>query len=119
MSRRYPFWSADEPGVGLSRLRRLALLIGMASSAPAASVGLTLAALAAATAYGSGPIIVLTAIPMLVIVPTARIVYGMASYRALPAFPGNVSRRFSTPVAASVLVGLGLPWSPRSELREG
>jgi hypothetical protein len=29
-------------------------VIGMASSAPAASVGLTLAALAAATAYGSG-----------------------------------------------------------------
>jgi amino acid transporter len=42
-------------------------VIGMASSAPAASVGLTLAALAAATAYGSGAIIVLTAIPMVVI----------------------------------------------------
>lgn len=42
-------------------------VMGMASSAPAASIALTLAALAAATAYGSGAIIVLTAIPMLMI----------------------------------------------------
>jgi hypothetical protein len=42
-------------------------VIGMASSAPAATVGLSLAALAAATSYGSGPILLLTAIPMLVI----------------------------------------------------
>ncbi len=47
-------------------------VIGMASSAPAASVGLTLAALAAMTAYGSGPIIILTAIPMLVIANAYR-----------------------------------------------
>jgi amino acid transporter len=47
-------------------------VIGMASSAPAASVGLTLAALAAATAYGSGPVLVLTAIPMLVIANAYR-----------------------------------------------
>src|ERR1022692_1946438 len=47
-------------------------VIGMASSAPAASVGLTLAALAAATAYGSGPIIILTAIPMLIIANAYR-----------------------------------------------
>jgi amino acid transporter len=40
------------------------------------------------------------------IVLTARIVYGMASYRALPEFLGTVSRRFSTPVAASVVAGL-------------
>ena len=40
------------------------------------------------------------------IVLGARIVYGMASYRALPPFLGNVSRRYSTPVAASVAVGL-------------
>jgi amino acid transporter len=39
------------------------------------------------------------------IVLTARLVYGMASYRVLPEFLGNVSRRFSTPVAASILVG--------------
>ena len=43
------------------------VVIGMASSAPAASIGLTLAVLAAATAYGSEPIILLTAVPMLVI----------------------------------------------------
>jgi amino acid transporter len=47
-------------------------VIGMAASAPAASVGLTIAALAAATAYGSGPIIILTAIPMLVIANAYR-----------------------------------------------
>jgi amino acid transporter len=40
------------------------------------------------------------------IVLSARIVYGMASYRALPVVLANVSRRFSTPAAASVLVGL-------------
>jgi amino acid transporter len=47
------------------------------------------------------------------IVLTARIIYGMASYRALPEFLGAVSRRFATPAAASVLVGLvliGLTW---------
>src|SRR5664280_1978182 len=42
-------------------------VIGMASSAPAVSVAFTMAALAAATSYGSGPIIVITAVPMLVI----------------------------------------------------
>jgi amino acid transporter len=47
-------------------------VIGMATSAPAASVGLTLAALAAASAYGSGPVILLTAIPMLVIANSYR-----------------------------------------------
>jgi amino acid transporter len=39
------------------------------------------------------------------IVLTSRIVYGMATYRALPQFLGNVSRRFATPVGASILVG--------------
>jgi amino acid transporter len=47
-------------------------VIGMASSAPAATVGLSLAALAAATAYGSAPILILTAIPMLVIANAYR-----------------------------------------------
>jgi amino acid transporter len=47
-------------------------VIGMAASAPAASVGLTIAGLAAATAYGSGPIIILTAIPMLIIANAYR-----------------------------------------------
>ena len=40
------------------------------------------------------------------IVLGARVIYGMASHRVLPPFLGNVNRRFSTPVAASVLVGL-------------
>jgi amino acid transporter len=47
------------------------------------------------------------------IVLTARIVYGMASYRALPEFLGNVSPRFRTPVAATIVVGvllIGLTW---------
>src|SRR5712671_7899295 len=47
-------------------------VIGMASSAPAATVGLSIAGLAAATAYGSGPVIVLTAIPMLIIANAYR-----------------------------------------------
>jgi amino acid transporter len=47
-------------------------VIGMASSAPAASIGLTLALIAAATAYGSGPIIILTAIPMIIIANAYR-----------------------------------------------
>ncbi len=42
------------------------------------------------------------------IVIEARMIYGMASHRVLPTFLGNVSRRFSTPVAASVVVGLVL-----------
>jgi amino acid transporter len=44
---------------------------------------------------------------------TARIMFGMASWQALPAFLGHVSRRFATPVAASVLTAvllLGLIW---------
>jgi len=40
------------------------------------------------------------------IVLGARIVYGMASYRVLPEFLGTVSRRYATPIASSVVVGL-------------
>ena len=47
-------------------------VIGLASSAPAATVGLSLFLLASATAYGSGPILILTAIPMLVIANAYR-----------------------------------------------
>jgi len=36
----------------------------------------------------------------------ARIIYGMATYRALPGFLASVSPRYSTPVAASVVVGV-------------
>jgi amino acid transporter len=44
---------------------------------------------------------------------TARIMFGMASWQALPAFLANVSRRFATPAAASVATAvllLGLFW---------
>jgi amino acid transporter len=47
------------------------------------------------------------------IVLTSRIMYGMASYRTLPEVLSGVSRRFATPVAASVVVGallIGLTW---------
>jgi amino acid transporter len=47
------------------------------------------------------------------IVLGARVIYGMASHRVLPPFLSNVHHRFSTPVAASLLVGftlLGLTW---------
>src|ERR1022692_1671796 len=47
-------------------------VIGMASSAPAATIGVSLAVLAAATAYSSGLILILTAIPMLVIANAYR-----------------------------------------------
>ncbi|HEY1624836.1 MAG TPA: APC family permease [Streptosporangiaceae bacterium] len=48
------------------------VIIGMATSAPAVSVGLTLAALVYASAYSSGLIIILTAIPMLIIANAYR-----------------------------------------------
>jgi amino acid transporter len=47
------------------------------------------------------------------IVLSARIAYGMASYRALPSFLANVSRRFHTPVASSIFAGvllIALTW---------
>jgi amino acid transporter len=37
---------------------------------------------------------------------TSRIIYGMATHRVLPEFLGRVSRRYSTPVGATVLVGV-------------
>jgi len=40
------------------------------------------------------------------IVVGARIVYGMAGYRALPEFLSNVSRRYSTPAIATAVFGL-------------
>ncbi len=40
------------------------------------------------------------------IVVGARIIYGMAGYRALPEFLATVPRRFSTPAAASAVFGL-------------
>ena len=48
------------------------------------------------------------------IVLGARIIYGMANHRVLPLFLGNVNRRFATPVAASLVVGLtllGFTWA--------
>ncbi len=40
------------------------------------------------------------------IVIGARIIYGMAGYRALPEFLANVPRRFATPAAATIVFGL-------------
>jgi amino acid transporter len=40
------------------------------------------------------------------IVILARMLYGMASHRVLPAILGNVSSRFSTPAVASIVIGL-------------
>jgi amino acid transporter len=47
-------------------------IIGMASSAPAAVVALTLASLAATSNYGGGPILLISAIPMLIIANAYR-----------------------------------------------
>ncbi len=42
------------------------------------------------------------------IVSLSRITYGMAGYRVLPAVMGNVSRRFATPMVASLIMGVTL-----------
>src|SRR5205814_4454106 len=47
-------------------------ITGMANSAPTVAIGLSLAGLAAAAAYGSGPVIILCGIPMLVIANAYR-----------------------------------------------
>src|SRR5260370_11083861 len=47
-------------------------IIGMANSAPTVALGLSMAGLAAAAAYGSGPVIILCGIPMLVIANAYR-----------------------------------------------
>src|SRR3984893_771114 len=47
-------------------------VIGMGSTAPGASAGLTLAALAATAAYASVPVILVTAVPMLIIANSYR-----------------------------------------------
>jgi amino acid transporter len=47
-------------------------IIGMANSAPTVAIGLSLAGLAAASAYGSGPVIILCGVPMLVIANAYR-----------------------------------------------
>src|SRR5580700_1410344 len=47
-------------------------IIGLASSAPAATMAVTLAALAMTAAYGGGPVIVLCGIPMLILANTYR-----------------------------------------------
>jgi amino acid transporter len=79
----------------------------------AAKNGTALVTVAQALGGGGGAKAMALAIALSVIATTgtgivlsARIVYGMASYRALPEFLSNVSRRFSTPVAASIIVGL-------------
>src|ERR1700749_2478910 len=61
------------------------VVIGLATSAPAVSVGLTLAALALATAYGSVVIVIITAIPMLIIAN---------AYRRLNLWSANVGAAF-------------------------
>jgi amino acid transporter len=77
-------------------------VIGMAASAPAASIGLTIAALAAATAYGSGPIIILTAIPMLIIAN---------AYRRLNLWSANAGASFEwVGRAINPYLGFGTGW---------
>jgi amino acid transporter len=47
-------------------------IIGLASSAPAATMAVTLAGMAATAAYGGGPVIILCGIPMLILANTYR-----------------------------------------------
>jgi len=60
-------------------------VIGMASSAPAGTLAATLAALAGAAAYGSGPVLLLCAIPMIIIAN---------SYRRLNLWTANAGASF-------------------------
>ena len=63
------------PRPGSSRMRSApprTRVIGMANSAPTVSTGLTLATLAAVSAYAVGPVIILTAVPMLIIANAYR-----------------------------------------------
>ena len=70
--------NVQEPQTIESRLQPNAIstaqdtVIGMAYAAPTLSVGLTLAGLAAATSYAVGPIILLTAVPMIIIANAYR-----------------------------------------------
>src|SRR6185437_5957208 len=73
-------------------------VIGMATAAPTASVGLTLAAIAGAAAYASGPVIILTAIPMLIIAN---------AYRRLNMWNANCGAAFEW-VGRSISPSLGL-----------
>jgi amino acid transporter len=57
---------ADAIGVGQDTI------IGMAASAPAAVVAITLASLAATASYGGGPLLIISAIPMLIIANAYR-----------------------------------------------
>jgi amino acid transporter len=76
---------------GGSALVYIAQVIGGTSLARVVAVAIALSVIA-----GTGTGIVLG----------ARIIYGMASYRALPGFLARVSPRFSTPVTSSVVVGV-------------
>jgi amino acid transporter len=76
---------------GGSALVYIAQVMGGTSLARAMAVAIALSVIATT---GAG------------IVLGARIVYGMASYRALPGFLAGVSPRFSTPAASSVVVGV-------------
>src|ERR1700749_5246763 len=61
------------------------VIMGRAPRAPAVWVGLTIAALAAATSYGSPVIVIITAIPMLIIAN---------AYRRLNLWSANVGASF-------------------------
>jgi amino acid transporter len=60
-------------------------VIGAANAGPALSLSVTLAAIVAATAYGSGPVILLCAVPMLIVA---------AAYRRLNAWNANCGAAF-------------------------
>lgn len=61
-------------------------VIGAANAGPALSLSVTLAAIVAATAYGSGPVILLCAVPMLIIAN---------AYRRLNAWNANCGAAFT------------------------
>jgi amino acid transporter len=76
-----------------SALVYVATVLGGGALGKCAAIALALSVIAA-TAAG--------------ILLTARIIYGMAARQVFPAFLGNVSPRFATPVAATVVSGVVL-----------
>jgi amino acid transporter len=79
---RPPEATALEPKIGLAG----DWVIGAANAGPALSLSVTLAAIVAATAYGSGPVILLCAVPMLIVAN---------AYRRLNAWNANCGAAFA------------------------
>jgi hypothetical protein len=75
-------------------------VIGMAASAPAAVVAITLASLAATASYGGGPLLIISAVPMLIIAN---------AYRRLNMWNANAGASFEWLAGRSTLTSVSSP----------